>query len=89
MKKHYKKIGAFVLIALLVGGCARGCESLEREFQTSDRQYHIKQYSGGVLIKEWNFIGILNNQDASDGYYFTVNDTLYEIGGDLIISSTK
>lgn len=77
------------MMALLVNGCARSCESFERDFQTSDRHYHIKQYSGGVLIKEWDFAGILNNQENSDGYYFTMNDTLYEIGGDLIISSTN
>ena len=74
--------------ALSLCGCARSCESFNRSFETSDRNYTIEQYSGGVLIKTYQFKGILNNQENSDGYYFTIKDTLIEIGGDLIIKST-
>ena len=87
MKKWFGYL-TVIVVALLMSGCARSCESFNRDFQTGDRNYHIRQYSGGTLIQEWKFKGILNNQDNSDGYYFSVNDTLYEIGGDIIISST-
>lgn len=72
-----------------IGGCARGCESCNRDFQTGNRTYHIEQYSGGKLIKEWKFDGILNNQENSDGYYFSIGDTLVEINGDMIVKSVR
>lgn len=76
-----------IMCAVIFGGCARSCEELDRRMQSSNRTYHIQQYSGGVLIREYKFTGILNNQENSDGYYFSVEDTLIEIGGDIIIKS--
>lgn len=87
--KSLIKIALLFSLLLIFGGCARMCAGINRDFQVANRYYNIQQYSGGKLIKEWNFYGMLNNQSNSDGYYFTVNDTLYEIGGDIIISSVS
>lgn len=91
MNKYIFKILALVFIASLIisFGCARSCEKINRTFQTSDREYWVEMYSGGKLIKEYHFKGILNNQENSDGYYFYKNDTLIEIGGDVIVKSIK
>ena len=51
--------------------------------------YHVRQYSGGTLIAAWRFHGIVDNQDGSDGYYFTINGKRVEISGDIIIESTE
>jgi predicted small secreted protein len=76
-----------VILSLSLAGCARTCETWNRDMQMTDRYYHIEVYSGGQLIRTYDFKGILNNQTNSDGYYFTVGDTLHEVGGDIIIKS--
>ena len=73
---------------LALCGCQRELESLKRDVQTSSRNYHIEHYSGGKKIRTYDFKGILNNQKNSDGYYFTYGDSLIELSGDLVISST-
>jgi hypothetical protein len=47
----------------------------------------IKFLTGGKLISDYTFKGILNNQEHSDGYYFYVNDTLVEVSGDILVKS--
>ena len=85
MKKLY-----IMLLVVLVKGCTpRNCQSLDRSFQYSDRHYDVKQYSGGKLIGEYKFYGILNNEEHSDGYFFFKGDTLIEVSGDLTITSYK
>jgi len=76
-----------VLGVVLVAGCERHAASLQRKFETRKRHYVIEQYSGGVKIKEYRFTGILNDSKDSDGYYWFVGDTLYEVSGDLTIRS--
>jgi hypothetical protein len=51
------------------------------------RYYNVKQFSGGKLIGEYNFNGILNNQEHSDGYYWYEGDTLIEVSGDITVKS--
>ena len=86
-----KKI--FILLLILVSvsffSCKRGLQKFERGFQATNRTYHIEQYSGGLLIEIYDFEGILNNSENSDGYYFFKNDTLIEVSGDLIIKSVN
>ncbi len=81
-----KTLLAIATVSLLCG-CQRGCNSLERNVIFSDRNYHIEQYSGGVKIKEFNFKGILNNQQHSDGFYFFKDGKLIEVSGDIYIES--
>lgn len=87
MKKYLFFIAVIVLFALSFSGCARSCESWNRDFQTGSRKYTVEVYSGGKLIRTFKFDGILNNQANSDGYFFSIGDTLYEVGGDVIVSS--
>ena len=62
---------------------------MKKHYQTTDRNYHIEQYSGGKLIATYDFVGTLNDSEGSDGYCFYKSDTLIELSGDLIIKSTK
>jgi hypothetical protein len=81
-------IGLLLLVTL--ASCQRSCERLNKQMQTSDRFYHIEQYSGGVLINVFEFSGILNDSENSDGYYFyDSKNRLVELSGDLLIISTK
>ena len=78
------------LIILISTGCTqRGCQRFERSFQYSERHYIIQQYSGGKLVNEWNFKGILNNEENSDGYFFFKGDTLIEVSGDIVVKSVN
>ncbi len=76
------------LLALVFAACStKGCTRMNKEWQMSDRTYIVKQYSGGKLIGEYKFEGILNDSEGSDGYYFFKGDSLIEVSGDLIIKS--
>lgn len=75
------------LTVVTAAGCQRSCASLDRSLQASERTYHVESYSGGKLIAVYDFKGILNNQENSDGYYFYQGDTLIEVGGDIIVTS--
>lgn len=74
-----KKVFILFGIILLFTSCSRFWEATKRDLQVSDRNYHIEQYSGGKLIKVYDFKGILNNSSQSDGFYFYKNDILVEI----------
>lgn len=83
-----KRIVLLVLMSLMMAGCARTCNNFSRKF-SGVQNYHIRQYSGGVLIGEYRFKGVLDNQNNSDGFFFFKGDTLIELSGDLIIESHK
>ena len=75
---------------LILTGCTpRGCQKVNRTLQFSDRNYIIKQYSGGKCVGEYKFRGILNTEEKTDGYFFFRGDTLIEISGDITIKSTN
>lgn len=82
-----KKILTFLLLMIILTSCQRGCAALDRDIQLTDRNYNVKTYSGGQLISEYTFKGILNNQAHSDGYYFYYNDSLIEVSGDILVKS--
>lgn len=76
-------------LAILMTSCTqRGCQKAERAFQYSSRTYNIKVYSGGQVIFEDNFTGIVNQETKSDGVFYTNNGKLIEISGDYILTST-
>ena len=77
-----------VAIAVTLTGCARGCEQFHHDV-TGNRHYRVEQYSGGQLVHTFEFYGVLNNQDSSDGFYWFQGDTLREVSGDIFITSTK
>jgi hypothetical protein len=82
------KRNIFLFLALLtLGSCQRSCSHLDRDIQFSEKDYNVRTYSGGKLISEYTFKGILNNQQHSDGYFFYQNDTLVEVSGDILVKS--
>ena len=83
-----KKILPFILVLSLCS-CQRACTRINREWQTSARDYHVYVFSGGKLVFEDSFHGIINNSESSDGCYYYKSDTLVEIGGDYVIKSDK
>ena len=87
MKRFLLMLVILAAFAISFEGCARSCESLDRQFEVGERNYIVEVYSGGQLIREYRFRGILNNQDNSDGYYFTMNGKLIEVGGDILVQS--
>lgn len=76
-----------IIATISLSSCKRSMESWSRSIQSSDRNYEIEYYSGGKLIKYYKFKGILNSQANSEGYYFSVEDTLIEISGDILVKS--
>lgn len=77
-----------ILASLTLAGCARDCAGCNRTM-TGKRNYEVVQYSGGEEIGRYRFFGILNNQEGSDGYYWSVGDTLYEVSGDVFVRSWR
>jgi len=64
-------------------------EKQDALFYDGDRTYHIVVYSGGKVIIDENFKGIVHPNDRTNGIYYFKNDTLKEIKGDYIITSIK
>jgi len=77
----------FILLLLTATSCQRACSSLDRDIQFTEKNYNVQTYSGGKMISNYTFKGILNNQAHSDGYYFYKNDTLVEVSGDILVKS--
>lgn len=83
-----KKLTFILLGFVFLTSCTqRGCQKMDRTFQYSSRTYNIKVYSGGQVIFEDNFTGIVNQETASDGIFYTNNGKLIEISGDYILTS--
>lgn len=77
-----------VLAAILLSSCTqRGCQRWKRQQQYSSRAYGVYMYSGGKMIFEDHFKGIINQEQHSDGIYYFKGDTLVEVNGDYIIKS--
>lgn len=76
-----------VIVSLILTSCQRGCTRIERNFQTSERDYSIIMFSGGDTVYIDNFRGIVNNSENSDGIYYYKNNELIEISGDYIVRS--
>lgn len=55
---------------------------------TDAKPHTIKQYSGGVLVGEWESTGIIKNEQNSDGWYFEDAKThkLVELTGTVQIT---
>lgn len=83
-----KKVTIIVFLMLFMMSCTqRGCQSLQREFQYTDRNYKITVYSGGKIVKIYQFRGILNQEQNSDGVFWFVGNELVEVSGDYIVES--
>lgn len=82
-----KRILILCVVSLSTMSCQRGCSKINRQFETTERNYEITMYSGGAIVFQDKFRGIINNSEASDGCYYYKNDSLIEVSGDYIIKS--
>lgn len=58
----------FLIFVLLISA---GCSNAEKaKWGTAGSSSHIKQFSGGQVIGEWDSDGWIENEVQSDGYYF-------------------
>jgi len=77
------------LIILFSGCTARGCQSVDRSFSYSERNYSVELWSGDSCVFRDQFHGIINQEEHSDGLFYFKGDTLIEIGGNYVIKSEK
>ena len=84
-----KKIIIYSLICISLTSCQRSCQSFNKDFQTTDRNYEIIMYSGGDTVFYDKTKTIINSEKNSDGIYYYKEDTLIEVSGDYIIKSLK
>jgi hypothetical protein len=84
-----KKINLLLLLLglVMITSCQRGCQSLERDFQITERWYSVTVYSGGDTVFHDTFNGIINQKEHSDGVYYIKNGQMVEISGDYVIKS--
>jgi len=79
-----------LLVLILASGAAMtGCTNARiAVMQAYGQSHHIKQYSGGQLIGEWDSTGKVLNEKQSDGWYFQDMKTgkITEVSGDIQIT---
>lgn len=77
---------AVISLALLAIGCTDA--GWAGSVGSLNKSHHVKQYSGGQLVGEWDSTGKVLNEDRSDGYHFVDKKTgkLIRISGDLQIT---
>jgi len=80
---------AAILLLTLSSCTQRGCQSFQRSFEFSERDYEVTVFSGGDTVFHDEFHGIINGEEGTDGIFYINRDTLVEISGDYVIKSTK
>jgi hypothetical protein len=84
MRKLFYLIAIIAIVSL--SSCARSCQGLSRDLlDNTSQDVRVTMYSGGVLIKMYEFNGIISNSANSDGYYFYYKGKLVEVSGDILI----
>lgn len=73
-----------IFLAVALAGCS---DAEQQKYTNYGKPQHIKQFSGGVLIGEWDSTGKVS-AEAGDGYYFKDASTgkIIEISGDVQIT---
>ena len=75
---------------LLVAGCQRQCNRLNKNIQSSERYYKVYLYSGGKIVYADSLKTIINSEENSDGiYFYNKAGELIEISGDYVVISKK
>jgi len=72
-------------LCLGLGGCSNATQS---KINAWGVPHHIKQFSGGRLVQEWDSTGAVSNEEKSDGKYFqdAATGKLVAVSGDLQIT---
>lgn len=86
MKKRFILLFGIALV-FAFSSCQRGWQSFKKSTQSSKRHYEVIQFSGGEIVDKYEFYGVLTDSESSDGYYWFVGDTMYEVSGDVKIKS--
>lgn len=84
-----KKVALLILSICLLTSCQRGCQRFSKNTQSSDRNYEVTMYSGGVIVFKDSFKGIVTENKTSDGVFYFKGDSLIEVSGDYIIKSSN
>jgi len=87
MKKSL--LTAFAMILLLTSCTQRGCQRFDKNMQFTERTYEVSLYSGGTIVFQDTFKGIVNGEQGTDGFYYFKQDTLIEISGDYVLRSIE
>lgn len=82
-----KKITLIAALSVLLTGCQRSCMKMERNLQTTTRNYEVTLFSGGDTVFTDHFKGIINNSESSDGIYYYKDNVLIEVSGDYVVYS--
>lgn len=64
------KILIIITILWLTVGIAACSDANNAARAAWGKPHHIRQYSGGEVIGEWDSTGAVENDSQSDGYYF-------------------
>lgn len=80
---------AIISLVFLSSCTQRGCQSVSRNLQFSERDYEVFQFSGGDTVFHDKFHGIINQEEHSDGLYYFKGDTLIEISSPYLVKSEK
>lgn len=85
---NYVALAAVLACIPLMGLISSCSDATNAAISAYGQKHHIKLYSGGVLIGEWESTGKINNEAHSDGYYFKDDKTgkLVTICGQIIIT---
>lgn len=86
MKKSYL---LFIALIIFTSCTQRSCQKWEKSTQYSERQYEVHLFSGGDTVYTDKFRGIINGEEATDGFYYFKGDTLVEVSGDYVIKSVE
>jgi len=79
-----KQILVLFFMAVTLSSCARGCQDWNRKTVSNHAQnVRVSLYSGGQVVKTWEFNGIVNNDANSIFFYY--NGKLVEVDGDVLI----
>jgi len=82
--KNLVKYLVLIIIVLSMSGCARVFEQWGRSVESS-ADYRIVRHNGGEITAIWDFNGLPNSADNSDGYYFEFDGNTVEVSGDVDI----
>jgi predicted small secreted protein len=72
MRKALFSMAILVVCAVVIAGCT---DTEMAGFDAYGKSQHIKQFSGGQLIGEWDSTGKVLNEPQSDGYRFSDEKT--------------
>ena len=77
-----------VAFCLLFICCSRDWQDLNRTISRQHGQYHIELYSGGKIIFQDDFYGVVNQETGTDGVMYIKGDTMIELCGQYVIKQT-